>query len=107
MITGCAAFIYATNFSDDGLIANGYIGPLPCMIIVTGKIIYALRNKIKLGTFIDYNDEWEGLFGADQTLTKKNLIPLFGNWLTNSGSIFCNTIAFRYAKLGGLNQGVI
>lgn len=36
-----------------------------------------------------------------------NLAPLLGNWYGNTAHVFLFTYAFKFAKLGGLNQGVI
>ena len=36
-----------------------------------------------------------------------NLIPLLGNWYGNTAHIILFSFAFRYAKMGDLNQGVI
>jgi len=36
-----------------------------------------------------------------------NIIPLVGNWIANTGHIFLFTYAFKFAKKGGLNQGII
>ena len=36
-----------------------------------------------------------------------NLVPLIGNAYANTAHIFLFTYAFKYAKLGGLNQGTV
>jgi drug/metabolite transporter (DMT)-like permease len=36
-----------------------------------------------------------------------NLIPLLGNWYGNTAHVILFALAFKYAKMGDLNQGVI
>jgi len=36
-----------------------------------------------------------------------NIAPLLGNWYGNTAHVFLFTFAFKFAKLGGLNQGLI
>lgn len=35
------------------------------------------------------------------------MIPLLGNWYANAAHVFLFNFAFKFAKLGGLNQGVV
>lgn len=35
------------------------------------------------------------------------LVPLLGNWYANTAHVFLLTYAFKYAKMGGVNQGII
>ena len=37
----------------------------------------------------------------------KTLIPLFGNAITNGGYLVVMSLAWDFAKAGGLNQGVV
>jgi hypothetical protein len=34
-------------------------------------------------------------------------VPLIGNWFANTAHVFLFNFAFKFAKLGGINQGVI
>ena len=36
-----------------------------------------------------------------------NLVPLLGNWYGNTAHVILFAFAFKYAKMGDLNQGVI
>ena len=87
------------------MIANAYIGPVPFSILVSIKIFQLLRNKINHGYFIDKNNS--NLIDANGNLKKINLIPLLGNWYGNTAHIILFAFAFKYAKMGDLNQGVI
>ena len=60
---------------------------------------------MKLGTFI--NREKSNILDKEGNYIWKNLIPLIGNWIANTGHVFLFTYAFRFAKKGGLNQGII
>ncbi len=85
--------------------ANAYIGPVPFTILVSIKIFNLLRNKINHGFFIDKNNS--NLIDANGNLKTINLVPLLGNWYGNTAHIILFSFAFRYAKMGDLNQGVI
>jgi multidrug transporter EmrE-like cation transporter len=85
--------------------ANAYIGPVPFTILVSIKIFNLLRNKINHGFFIDKNNS--NLIDVKGNLKTINLVPLLGNWYGNTAHIILFSFAFRYAKMGDLNQGVI
>ena len=60
---------------------------------------------MEIGTFI--NKDKSNIVDKDGKYITKNLIPLLGNWYANTSHIFLFTYAFKYAKMGGLNQGII
>lgn len=66
---------------------------------------YAIRNKLTIGQYIDYKKS--NFFTKEGKLNKTNLIPLLGNFYANAAHVFLFTYAFKFAKLGGLNQGVV
>lgn len=35
------------------------------------------------------------------------MIPLLGNWYANTAHVFLFSYAFKFSKLGGMNQGVV
>ena len=37
----------------------------------------------------------------------KNLVPVLGNAFANTSHVFFFSYAFKFAKMGGLNQGII
>lgn len=60
---------------------------------------------MKLGTFI--NKDKSNIYDSEGNYIWKNLYPLLGNWFANTGHVFLFTYAFKFAKKGGLNQGII
>lgn len=56
---------------------------------------------MKTGKVIDYKKS--NIFYEDGSIKKINLIPLAGNWYGNTAHMVLFTLAFKYAKLGGLN----
>jgi hypothetical protein len=104
----CMAFgnyIYATKFSKDGIIAVGYLGPLPLALLFIYYSVYMIITKTKTGNFIDNNNS--NFFRPDGSFQKINLVPLLGNWYANSAHIFIYSFAFRFAKKGGINQSIV
>ena len=75
------------------------------MILALFKSYYALKNKVTIGTFV--NLDKSNIFNKDGTLKKRNAIPVAINWLSNIAHIFLFTYAFKFAKMGGMNQGVV
>ena len=69
------------------------------------KLSYAIKNKVKIGQYIDYSDS--NFYTKDKKFQYKNLAPLLANFYANVAHRFFYALAFKYAKLGGLNQGVI
>lgn len=78
---------------------------MPLLLLLIYKAFFACRNKRTIGTFINY--EKSNIYEKDGSLKKMNLAPLLGNWYGNTAHVFLFTYAFKFAKLGGLNQGVI
>ena len=98
---GFGQFIYATNYSQEGLISVGYLGPLPLICIILFKCFEAIKKKLQTGKVIDYKTS--NIFYEDGSIKWINLIPLASNWYGNTAHMVFFAIAFRYAKLGGLN----
>lgn len=105
LIMGCGQFLYATNFSNKGWIGTGFIGPIPVIWLILLKVYFAVRNKLTIGTFI--NKEKSNIVDPDGKVRWLNLAPLMGNWYGNTAHVFLFHFAYKFAKLGGLNQGVI
>jgi len=98
---GCGLYIYAVNYSSQGLIANAFIAPIPFIALVIYKICILINNKIKKGKFLDLENS--NFIDKQNNLKWNNLKPLIGNWYANTAHIFLITYAFKFAKLGGLN----
>lgn len=102
---GIGLYLYASNFSKLGIIANGFVGPIPLIILVIWKFSIAAHNRCTIGTWIDRNSS--NIVDKEGNLQTQNIIPIAGNWFANIAHVFLFTYAFKFAKLGGLNQGVI
>ena len=102
---GTGAFIFASNFSDQGIAATGLMGPIPALLFILTRVIIECRYKKK-------NNRWtkeknSRLLKEDGTVRWSTLVPLIGNVLTNALYLFAMTIGWKLAKASGLNQGVI
>ena len=98
---GVGQFIFAVYFSGNGIIGTGVLGPVPLIFLILFKLQIAIRNKMKLGTFI--NKDKSNIIDSEGKYIWKNLYPLLGNWFANTGHVFLFTYAFKFAKKGGLN----
>ena len=47
---GCGAFLYATNFSEHGMIAVGIIGPVPFLVTFLIRVSLEIRYRVKNGS---------------------------------------------------------
>ena len=61
--------------------------------------------KKEHGTYINYKKS--NFFTPERIFKKQNLIPLVANGITNLMNLVAMTYAFKYAQLGGINQGVL
>jgi len=102
---GVGQFIYATNFSYIGTQGTGFLGSIPLAILVLFKLILAIKNKVKKGVFID--KENSNIIDTEGKIKWKNIVPILGNWYANSAQVFLFTYAYKFAKLAGLNQGIV
>ncbi|CDW81466.1 UNKNOWN [Stylonychia lemnae] len=91
--------------SDDGIKALSNIGLAPYVILVGYRLNQFIRNKRKFGTLVNYGRS--NYFDEFQNFKWKNLIPLLGNGLTNLFNLVTITMAFKYAKLANMNQGIV
>ena len=53
---GIGSYIFAVYQSKFGLNGVGIGGPAPLIVIIIWKIIYAFKNKVRIGVFIDKNN---------------------------------------------------
>jgi len=104
-IMGTGLYIYSKNFSYMGFVGTAFLAPIPLLVFCSIKIGMAIRNKINLGTFI--NPKMSNIIDEDGNYKKINLVALLGSWYANTAHIFLLTFAFKFAKLGGINPGVV
>ena len=102
---GTGNFIYASNFSYLGFIGNGVLGPGTLLVFILVKLIREYLHFKKEGRwFKKKNSAW---LDEHENFYYRNLVPLFVNGLTNLGFTIVMTFAWRFAKMGGMNQGII
>lgn len=102
---GTSNYMYAVNFSNEGLIAPAYLGPVTLVIMIVLKTLVIFYDKCKNGQF--FTKKNSNIFLEDGSLKKMNLIPLLSNCYANTAHVFFFTMAFKYGKLAGINRGVI
>lgn len=91
--------------SGQGIIALSYVGLIACIVLFLYRIVEAVNNKLRFGTYVNYQNS--NFFAPDGAFKLKNLIPLAGNGITNMLNLIAMTYAYKYAALAGINQGVL
>ena len=98
---GNALYIFATKLSSKGIVATAYVGPVPLVVAIIFKFLVAVYDKHKNGMYWDKSKS--NLIEEDSSLKKKNLIPLLASTYANCAHYLFFTMAFKYAKLAGIN----
>ena len=102
---GTGSFIYASNFSKYGFIANGILGPGVFLSALIAKCIIEGRHRIVHKTwFKKEKSAWKTKQGKWSFF---NAIAVVANAVTNFLYTVTMTFAWKFARMGGLNQGVI
>ena len=102
---GTGGALYATCYARLGMSGVSITGPGTFIVYVCWRIILELHHRIK-------NGQWLKTTGS-RVLTDeghykwKNLIPLLGNVFVNGVYLINMSYAWNFAKLGGLNQGLV
>ena len=104
---GTGAFIYATRYSKYGMTASGLLGPGTFVFFFTIKVLKELTYRCKTGRWIKPDGKSILYDEKNQKIKWLTFFALFMNLLTNVGYFFTMTYAWEFAKLGGMNQGVI
>ena len=105
MFQGSGSFIYASNFAKYGFIANGVLGPGTLIAAIIAKLIMEISYYCKHKTwFKKEGSAWKNKEGKWSAF---NVIAVVANGLTNFLYTVCMTFAWKFAKMGGLNQGVV
>ena len=102
---GTGAFIFASNFSDQGLFGTGLLGPAPCLILIVLRFVLELRYRLRTGRWTKTKNS--RLLTDDGKIRWATLIPLVGNVITNGGYLLSMSLGWKFAKAAGINQGVI
>ena len=102
---GIGSTVYATRFAQYGLLGNGILGPGTLLLTFVAKAIYELIYYCKHGRWFKVvNSAWRTKEGK---LKAVNLIPMVLNAATNFLYLIVMTFAWRFASIGGINQGII
>ena len=102
---GIALYIYATKLSQKGLVATAYVGPIPLAASIFCKILLTFYSKLKNGEY--WNKSRSNFINEDGSFNNKNIWPLLVNIYANCAHYIFFTLAFKYAKLADINQGVV
>ena len=94
-----------STISSQGIKTLANVGLAAFIILGTYRIIQAIINKKRMGAFINYDNS--NLFDQQRHFKVNNIKPLLANGLANMGSLASLTYSFKFAALGGINQGVI
>lgn len=103
---GTGAFIFASNFSGQGIFGTGLIGPGAFLLCVILRAQSEIRYRCKNGRWTKEGDK-SRVLKPDGKILWKSLIPLTANVLTNLLYLLAMTIGWKLAKAGNINQGVI
>ena len=106
MCMGTGAFIYASTFSDHGIMATGILAPAPFIMCLIIRLQAEVRYKCKTGTWFKEGAASRAR-SPDGKVLWKSLIPLIANCLTNLGQLVVLSLGWKFAKASDMNQGVI
>jgi len=102
---GTGSFLFASNFSDKGLLGLGMVGPSGTLLCVVIRLIKEINYRRRNGSWI--KEKNSRVKTPEGKWKWSSCIPLWGNILTNFGYLVCLTLGWKLAKACGLNQGVI
>ena len=102
---GYASFLYASRFSHLGFKGNGIFGPGCLLLNFPLKAIWEGQYRYRHG-------RW---FKAEQSAWRTpeggwywtNLVPMTLNAVVNFLFLIVMTFSWQFAKVGGINQGII
>jgi drug/metabolite transporter (DMT)-like permease len=105
LLMGSGAFIFASNFSEFGFKANGLLGPGTLIVCVGAKL------AIEVSYFLKHRRWFKESGSAWRTPEGKfkwtGLLAVAINCATNFGYTLVMNLAWRFARIGGLNQGIV
>jgi hypothetical protein len=105
LVCGLGNYLLGVHLAKAGIMGASLTGPLNLVILVGYRLCQAIGNKRRLGTYIDYKDSnW---WTANKQFRRYHLKALAGNSLPCLAGLVLLSCSFKYASLGGLNQGII
>ena len=102
---GSGAFLYATSFSNYGIVGTGMISPGPLLFCLIIRVVEEVRFKRKTGSW--FKRQGSRVMTPEGEILWITLIPLTVNAITNVLYLIVLTFGWKFAKASGLNQGVI
>ena len=102
---GTGSFVFASRFSDLGILGTGLLSPGPTIFCLVLRLFSECKYRRKNNYWC--KKECSRVVYPDGSLMWKSLIPVLVNVFTNSGYILVMSLAWGFAKAAGLNQGVI
>ena len=102
---GTGGALYATCYSRLGMAGVGLTGPGTFLVYLFWRISLEVCYRIKHGQWL--KSTGSRVVDDDGNYKWKNLIPLLGNVLINGIYLINMSYAWNFAKLGGLNQGLV
>ena len=102
---GTGAFIFASSFSEYGMIGTGILAPGPFFFCLIIRLFQEIRFRRRTGSW--FKKEGSRVKTPEGKIIWKSLIPVAVNVITNALYLIVITIGWKLAKASGLNQGVI
>lgn len=102
---GSGAFIYASNYSQYGISGTGILGPAGLIVYTLAKILREVLYKCKTGSWT--KPEGSAWKHEDGGVRWSSCIPMLANVFATIGYTSVMTLAWRFANMAGMNQGVI
>ena len=103
---GTGSFIYATNFSEYGMLGAGMLGPGPFILCVIIRTYQEVSYKLRTGSWFKPKGA-SRVLNPDGSIQWKSLIPLFVSIAMNQSYILVMSLGWKFAERSGMNQGVI
>ena len=97
---GTGGYLYASNYAEFGLAANGLLGPGAFIFYLFIKVFRESKHKVKTGTWFKKESAW---IKSDSSVRWNSLIPLSVNVTTNIGWSIIMTYAWDFAGKANLN----
>ena len=103
---GTGAFIFASNFSDYGIIGTGILAPGPFIMCLATRTYKEISYKRRSGSWFKPGNA-SRVMTPEGKILWKSLIPVTVNLLTNGGYLVVMSLGWKFAKASNMNQGII
>lgn len=96
------------KLAHTGVMGPGFTGPLSLAILLLYRLVQFIIQLAKGRCLIDtQNSNWFTTKNGRRVFIHHHLIALAGNFIPNILGLITLSMAFKYAALGGLNQGIL